>query len=61
MKKVLEKGRKTLRRLFLILGAASVSLIFQACYGMPMDTYEYEDEGTTGEVSEEESPKTKSE
>ena len=35
MVKLSEKSRKILRKIFMGLGAASVSLLFQACYGMP--------------------------
>jgi putative lipoprotein (rSAM/lipoprotein system) len=38
MKKLSEKSRRVLRRIYLGLGAATVSLLFQACYGMPIDT-----------------------
>jgi len=37
MRNILGSGRKLLRKLFLFLGVAAISLVFQACYGMPMD------------------------
>ena len=37
MKTVAEKSRKLLRKVFMVLGVAAISLVFQACYGMPMD------------------------
>jgi len=37
MVKLSEKSRKVLRRIYQGLGAATVTLLFQACYGMPMD------------------------
>jgi putative lipoprotein (rSAM/lipoprotein system) len=37
MKKLSEKSRKILRMIYQGLGAATVSLLFQACYGMPLD------------------------
>ncbi|MDR0456671.1 MAG: carboxypeptidase-like regulatory domain-containing protein [Treponema sp.] len=40
MKKLSEKSRRILRAVYCGLGAATVSLLFQACYGMPMDDEE---------------------
>ncbi|MCL2443463.1 MAG: hypothetical protein FWD13_08380 [Treponema sp.] len=37
MKKISEKSRKFLRTIYRILGVTAISLVFQACYGMPMD------------------------
>jgi len=37
MIKLSEKSRRVLRRIYQGLGAATVSLLFQACYGMPQD------------------------
>jgi len=37
MIKILGKGRKLIRKFFLFLGVAAISLVFQACYGMPID------------------------
>ena len=37
MVKLSEKSRKVLRRIYQGLGAATISILFQACYGMPMD------------------------
>jgi putative lipoprotein (rSAM/lipoprotein system) len=37
MIKLSEKSRKVLRRIYQGLGAATISLLFQACYGMPID------------------------
>jgi len=39
MKNILGNGRKLLRKLFLFLGVAAISLVFQACYGSPPDDY----------------------
>jgi hypothetical protein len=38
MKKLSVKGRRVLRMVYQGLGAATVSLLFQACYGVPPDT-----------------------
>jgi len=32
----LQKTRKVFRKIFLMVGVSAVSLLFQACYGMPM-------------------------
>jgi len=37
MIKLSEKSRRVLRGIYQGLGAATISLLFQACYGMPMD------------------------
>jgi len=37
MIKLSEKSRRVLRRIYQGLGAATVSLLFQACYGTPQD------------------------
>jgi len=37
MVKLSERSRKVLRRIYQGLGAATISLLFHACYGMPMD------------------------
>jgi hypothetical protein len=37
MVKLSEKSRRVLRRIYQGFGAAAVSILFQACYGMPMD------------------------
>jgi len=34
-----EKSRKWLRNFYRVLGVTAISLVFQACYGMPMDNY----------------------
>ena len=47
------KYRRVLRKIFLILGAATISLVFSACYGMPLDTYDWEDYTSTEEESSE--------
>jgi len=39
MKKLSEKGRKMLRKFYLAFGAAAISVLFVACYGMPMDHF----------------------
>lgn len=39
-----DKARRGLRKVFRGLGAAAVSLVFQACYGPPMDTVGAEDD-----------------
>jgi len=43
MKKISEKSRKILRKIYMVLGAAAISVLFAACYGMPIDDYEDED------------------
>jgi hypothetical protein len=40
MKKLSEQTRKLLRKIYLILGVAAISMVFVACYGMPMDCWE---------------------
>jgi hypothetical protein len=42
MIKVSEKCRKILRKIYIVLGASAISVLFAACYGMPMDTYDYD-------------------
>ena len=37
MKKLSDKGRRILRMIYQGFGATAVSLLFQACYGTPMD------------------------
>ena len=37
MVKLSEKSRRVLRRIYQGLGAATISILFQACYGVPMD------------------------
>ncbi|WP_461257100.1 radical SAM-associated putative lipoprotein [Treponema sp. R80B11-R83G3] len=37
MVKLSDRSRRVLRRIYQGLGAATVSILFQACYGMPMD------------------------
>jgi len=37
MVKLSERSRTVLRRIYQGLGAATITLLFQACYGMPMD------------------------
>ena len=44
-----EKCRKMLRRIFIILGVSAISLMFAACYGMPIDDGEQENENSTEE------------
>ena len=39
MKKITNMGRKVLRKIFLALGATTISMLFAACYGTPMDDY----------------------
>jgi hypothetical protein len=36
-------GRRLLRKIYLVFGAGVIALLFQACYGMPMDYYTEED------------------
>jgi len=55
MRKFSEKCRKGLRNFFLIIGVSAVSLIFQACYGPPMDSYEWDEENKGTESSKDES------
>jgi len=55
----LEKFRKISRKIFLFLGVSAVSLVFQACYGMPPDDYPYDEDSTETECedgSSEENP-----
>ncbi|MCL2558680.1 MAG: hypothetical protein FWE09_09410 [Treponema sp.] len=40
MKKLGEKGRRLLRRVFMLLGVAAVSMTFAACYGMPVGPHD---------------------
>jgi len=49
-----EKSRKWLRKIFIAVGVAAISLVFQACYGMPMDGWEGEYNWDDRPVSEEE-------
>jgi len=42
MKMFVEKGRKVLRKIYLLLGAAAISMLFAACYGMPMDDHDWD-------------------
>ena len=48
------KLRKGLRKFFIFLGVAAISLVFQACYGMPPDDLEDERDSfdTKGEYKE---------
>jgi len=39
MKRMEEKSRRWLRKIYQILGVTAISLLFQACYGMPMDGF----------------------
>lgn len=43
MKRFSETTRKWLRKFYLILGVAAISLLFQACYGMMMDDHYWDD------------------
>jgi len=56
MKTFTEKSRKWLRNIFLALGVAAISLVFQACYGMPMDDWDDEWNWDDRPKSEEEEP-----
>ena len=38
MVKLSERSRKVLRKIYQGLGAATISLLFHACYGMPIDS-----------------------
>jgi hypothetical protein len=40
MKKLSEKSRKILRKVYMLFGATAISMLFAACYGMPMDCWE---------------------
>ena len=40
MRKLSELPRKILRKMYLALGATAISLLFVACYGMPLDPLE---------------------
>jgi len=53
MKTISEKSRKLLRRIFMVLGVAAISLVFQACYGMPMDDWDWEDRYIPPQTEEE--------
>jgi len=44
MKKISDIGRRALRKILLILGAATISVLFAACYGMPMNECTGEEE-----------------
>jgi putative lipoprotein (rSAM/lipoprotein system) len=46
MIKLSEKSRRVLRRIYQGLGAATVSLLFQACYGTPIDNDSVTIQGT---------------
>ncbi|MCL2175554.1 MAG: hypothetical protein FWB73_05870 [Treponema sp.] len=50
--------RKGLRKFFIFLGVAAISLVFQACYGMPPDDLEDERDSfnTEGKYSENKTP-----
>jgi len=37
MKKAVEKGRKIFRKICIFFGAAAITMMFAACYGMPPD------------------------
>ena len=59
MQKFSEKFRRGLRKIFLVIGVSAVSLIFQACYGPPIDNFDWEDEKKTDaeiESAENENP-----
>lgn len=49
MSKLSEKLRKGLRRFFIVLGVSAASLIIAACYGMPVNEDESENENSTEE------------
>jgi len=54
MKKISEKTRRLLRKIYMVLGVTAISLLFQACYGMPMDDYCWSEDCTcTGEHPQE--------
>jgi len=55
MKKFSEKSRKFLRNIYRILGVTAISLVFQACYGMPMD-WDWENDYTGNPGTEEKVP-----
>jgi hypothetical protein len=38
--KLSEKSRKILRKIYLAFGATTISVLFAACYGMPLDCWE---------------------
>jgi len=41
MKKISEKSRKFFRKICIFLGASAISMMFAACYGMPMDDWDH--------------------
>jgi len=49
-----KKYRKSLRKFFIFLGVAAISLVFQACYGMPPDGWDYDNStfDTEGEYTD---------
>ena len=52
--KLSQKFRRVLRTVYLSIGAGAVSLLFIACYGMPVGYYDHYDYST--DVSSEECP-----
>ncbi|MCL2602047.1 MAG: hypothetical protein FWD91_04450 [Treponema sp.] len=54
MKKLTEKWRRLLRRIFIAFGVAAISITFAACYGMPMPDDYSEDEETSTTKNENE-------
>jgi len=46
MIKLSDKSRRVLRRIYQGLGAATISLLFQACYGTPIDDDSFTISGT---------------
>jgi len=56
MKKISEKGRKIIRKICMLLGASAISMLFAACYGMPMDDYDHLEDCTYPCCQEDPSP-----
>jgi putative lipoprotein (rSAM/lipoprotein system) len=54
MKKFSERARRILRMIYMGLGAATVTLLFQACYGHPMVFEEGTVDGTVKSENDEE-------
>ena len=51
MRKTSEKGRKLLRKFFIFLGVAAISLVFQACYGPSIPDYDLDENPNTENTS----------
>jgi len=58
MKKISEKSRKFFRKICIFMGASAISMLFAACYGMPMDDYDYDHEDCSYPCCQEEPSST---